>query len=140
MENTITIRFIEGKTSKQGKQYWQVEDNQGNKYTCFEADLHAKMKAGKTYNMEIVTSEDGRWKNIRSVSDEVKAEPVKSEETKNYEATHQEPSREPQKKAGSWRSPKEIIACELVKIAAEAKILLEAEKVLAAYKKILSEL
>lgn len=142
MENTITIRLIEGRTSKAGKPYWQVEDMQGNKYSLFEQEIYSKLKPGLTYNLDIVTSHDGRFKNIRGIVGEA-VQPIKvSGANLNVDSWPK-----PEKKAGSWRSPKEIIACELTGFAKDlaiADIKLSppecGDAVLAAYKKILCEL
>lgn len=137
MENTITIRTIETRTSKKsGQTYWQIEDMQGVKYTCFEASIYEKIQPGKTYNVNVEISKDGKFRNIREPVVEVtgQVEAVKLERTRNCEATH--PPAE--KKAGSWRSPSEIIACELTKIASENK--LSVGKIFEDYNTILSKL
>ena len=74
METTITPRFIEPKTSKAGKRYFQIEDINGTKYTLHEEPLLMHFQIAKPTNADVVIS--GTWNNIRSISNTPATEKV----------------------------------------------------------------
>ncbi|RPJ56500.1 MAG: hypothetical protein EHM12_10300 [Dehalococcoidia bacterium] len=71
MENnetiTATINKISEKTSKAGRKYSTIETDKGN-FSCFENDIvkGLNQQIGKQVLLSIATSEDGKFKNVRS--------------------------------------------------------------------------
>lgn len=65
METQITPRFVEKKTSKAGKTYFQCEASDGQKYTLHETSIYEELckNIGKPIIVQIEIS--GDWKNIR---------------------------------------------------------------------------
>ena len=68
MKQTIVPRFIEDKTSKAGKRYWQIEDNDRYLYSVFDDIVieHIQKNIGKPCDVEVMDSKDGNFKNIRA--------------------------------------------------------------------------
>lgn len=70
----ITIQKITPKESKAGNTYYRVNDH----FTVHEKDIARKFEdsLGKTYDCEVVDSEDGKWHNIRKINKEVEKKEV----------------------------------------------------------------
>ena len=65
METTIVPRFVETRAGKSGKTYWSIEDQVGQKYTCFEQAFLAHLQIGRPVTVEVI--ENKGFKNIRAV-------------------------------------------------------------------------
>lgn len=74
MENketmTCKINGVVEKKSKAGRLYHSIETDKGN-FSCFEYDIAMglKEKMGEQVSLEIATSENGNFKNVRGVND-----------------------------------------------------------------------
>lgn len=88
MEQRLNIQNIEATTSKAGKKYYKIQTDQGG-YSCFEGDVVAQLREGKTYDVE--TASNGTFKNIRKVLSEFTGiETIKPTEFTNGKAPTQE--------------------------------------------------
>jgi len=72
MENKETIKAlvkdIEEKESKSGRIFWSIETDKG-KFSCFEKEIVEAIGMngiGKICNLDIASSEDGKFQNVRS--------------------------------------------------------------------------
>tara|TARA_Y100000310_G_scaffold118313_1_gene117200 strand:+ start:1001 stop:1423 length:423 start_codon:yes stop_codon:yes gene_type:complete len=71
MKQQIKIESVTIKESQNGKKYASLTTNAGT-ISCFESDIYNKLSAGKTYDMEISKSQDGKFLNARRLYGEVK--------------------------------------------------------------------
>ena len=65
-----TIRFIEGAHTEKGVSYWKVEFADGDRATVWDKGIAAALEPGKSYDLIIKTSPDGKFNNIRGINSE----------------------------------------------------------------------
>lgn len=82
MEKEIKFSFVTPKKSKAGKEYWQIDAEDGIKYTLHEKVIAEDLAkhSGDCCLVEVATSDDGKWHNIRGFIKQLdkKGEPVMS--------------------------------------------------------------
>jgi len=132
METTIMPKLVSQLTAKSGNLYWKVQAESGMVYTCHEAGLMPSIKAGVPVSVEWSQSKDGNYNNIHKLGESQSGQASVPVNT----PVVMKPKAEPEKKGGSWRSPKEIIACELMQFCEGKPV----EQVIENYKKLLAEL
>ena len=133
METTIMPQLVSEKTSKAGKQYWQIKDEQGNVYSCFEKDIADQIKAGNPVSVDVFNSKDGNFKNIRGIGESQSgqaSEPVNTPVV-NPSLNQPEKKEEPFADSVKARTARELLGLSLEH---------GAEDIVARYKKILAEL
>jgi len=66
----IIVRFVEGAHSQNGTSFWKIEDFEGRKYTVWDKDIADKLSdsIGKSIDVEVKVSQDGKFKNIRGIN------------------------------------------------------------------------
>lgn len=75
METTIQINGLEEATSKAGKTYWKVQTSDGS-MSCFEKSIADELVVGERVTIEVISSADGKFKNIRKICNKVPMEKV----------------------------------------------------------------
>lgn len=65
MKTTLQITGKEDKTSKAGKSYTTFTDSNGQKYSCFEADVIQQVAQNLNNTIDVEVAEANGYKNIR---------------------------------------------------------------------------
>lgn len=76
-ETSLYVKKVDVVKSKTGREFWSVENEQGDKYSCFEKTLAEKLieNIGRTLKIKVAINDQG-FKNIRGIIDEVKTEKI----------------------------------------------------------------
>ena len=112
----ITPKTSENKTSQKGIKFWAVEDNAGTKYTIWDETIAQIWEANFGNGMLMDVKRSGNFLNIRGIED--KGQVLKEVQNGERSLNGQEQKSVDEEK---FRTPKEMVATELVKAVLGAK-------------------